>query len=424
MTTKTQLISRSLRVEVLETRRVLSLVPLGADGQPLESFDPIEAGREITEFYRELGVDQGFAGLGSPVPEVGESDPTRTETDMDQTPTSQTLDARQFIAVLSPTSASRSQTDDGPEKAGTDDVRSGSESSMPGWMRGGVARFFQRRDDTVLQYRIRVPRLAQIHSAVVRLGRPGENGPAVATLFHFDEGGDADGVAVRGELGNADVSRHDELGFDGTVPSLVQAMRDGNAYVEVGVTGSAQGLRGAVEPLSWRPWQNPLNRMDVTADRMVTPRDVLAILGDLQERGARLLMPPAPGEPIGSRPFSDVTGDNIVSPHDALTLIQFLSDRADRLAGGVGQFPETVGVTVGELMDVLEIDPEELSSVDGGSFLDRTLDQRATEIEALIDGLADELQRRQLERFYERTGNDDPFSLIEEIDWTRMRAEP
>ncbi len=413
---------KRLFVESLEDRRVLSVVPVGGDGNPLPSFDPQQAGEEMAGFYRELGVARGSAGTII-MPMVAAQDVVSVDVEPEVPQRPMPIEARQFIAVLRPVPKPPAESGNGEQMDGANQGE-GEPTRIPEWVRGGMARFFLARDDAALRYRVRVPNLAGVDSAAVHLGKPGSGGPAVATLFDLNVG-ELDGIAVRGQLTDDDISPVEELGFDGTVASLVQAMRDGEAYVEVDSADLDGALRGAVRPLGWRPWHNPLNRMDVTGDKIVTPQDALAVVEDLNEKGARLVEPPMPDEPPVEWMYTDVTGDNVVSPRDALELIQFLTDRAGDLVDGNGNvvLPETISETVEELMGVLEIDPADWPDVDYGQVLDNIMNDQSGEVESLLDRLAEDLQNEYERRYAEWTGTDPSSFDMPEIDWEQMYAE-
>ncbi len=421
------MIQRKLIVESLEDRRVLSLVPVGGDGVPLPSFDPVEAGREMQSFYRELAVPGGpqgvmvmpmMAGMEE-APPVDDMPPH----DEDGHPDRPEMAARQFVAILRPVESPTDQENTGQDGGTPGEGEPSLEMPpMPVWMRGGVARFFLSRDGESMRYRVRVPHLAGVDSATIHLGKPGSDGPAVATLFDLNAG-QFDGIAVRGTLTDDDISPVEESGFDGTLASLVDAMRAGEAYVEVDTSDADGVLRGGVRPLQWRPWHNPWNRMDVTGDKIVSPKDALAVVEDLNENGARMVEIPAPDEYINM--FSDVTGDNIVSPRDALDLIQFLNENAGDLidADGNVQLPDTVSETVRELMEALEVDPSDLAGLDYDRLIDDVLSDESGELESLLDRFAEELQQEYEQRYSEWTGMDQSDFSMPDIDWEQIYGQ-
>jgi hypothetical protein len=72
-----------------------------------------------------------------------------------------------------------------------------------------------------------------------------------------------------------------------------------------------------------RPWQNPTNPRDVNNDGRVVPLDVLVIINELNQFGARPL--PAPTGSNSPPPFWDTNGDGNLTPADALLVINFLN---------------------------------------------------------------------------------------------------
>ncbi len=70
------------------------------------------------------------------------------------------------------------------------------------------------------------------------------------------------------------------------------------------------------------PWQNPLNRFDVNADRNVTPLDVLTLISDINLNGARDL--PIPSMLTVAAPYLDPDGSGGISPVDVLFVINHI----------------------------------------------------------------------------------------------------
>ena len=68
-------------------------------------------------------------------------------------------------------------------------------------------------------------------------------------------------------------------------------------------------------------WQNPSNRYDVNNDTFVSPIDVLQVINDISERGARALT-----NATTVPPYVDVNGDSFVSPIDVLQVINAIGD--------------------------------------------------------------------------------------------------
>ncbi len=71
------------------------------------------------------------------------------------------------------------------------------------------------------------------------------------------------------------------------------------------------------------PWQNPNDQLDVDANGVVIPLDVLLIINELNTVGNHILPPPE-GATVPS-PYFDCNGDNIVSPNDALYVVNYLN---------------------------------------------------------------------------------------------------
>jgi hypothetical protein len=71
-------------------------------------------------------------------------------------------------------------------------------------------------------------------------------------------------------------------------------------------------------------WQNHRNRYDVTDDGLVTSRDALVTINDINKNSSRPL-PIADGESVPPAFFVDVTGDRRISPADILAVINYLN---------------------------------------------------------------------------------------------------
>ena len=77
-----------------------------------------------------------------------------------------------------------------------------------------------------------------------------------------------------------------------------------------------------------RPWQNPRDRLDTTAEGFVTPRDALVLINRLSVTGVVRLQLDLPG---GVYPpyYLDVSGDGFLSPVDALLVINYLTRESE-----------------------------------------------------------------------------------------------
>jgi VCBS repeat-containing protein len=81
-----------------------------------------------------------------------------------------------------------------------------------------------------------------------------------------------------------------------------------------------------------RPWQNPLDPLDVLPDGGVNPADALAGINFVNANGSIEL--PSPPSPLGPPPYLDVDGDGWIRPQDVLALINYLNGQS---AGGEGE---------------------------------------------------------------------------------------
>ncbi len=80
-----------------------------------------------------------------------------------------------------------------------------------------------------------------------------------------------------------------------------------------------------------RPWQNPVNRLDINRDGRVDPLDVLQTINAFNENTALTI--PRPAGTL-SQPDVDVDGDNGLSPIDILLIINELNNRSSGGSGG------------------------------------------------------------------------------------------
>jgi hypothetical protein len=121
----------------------------------------------------------------------------------------------------------------------------------------GEVEFDFDREDDELAYEIDLEDIEAITQAHIHLGGSDENGPVVATLLRFTENVDGSGEGApftpedddyeaEGTLTADDVIARD--GFDGSLDALIQAMRAGNAYVNVHTVANPSGeIRGQIE---------------------------------------------------------------------------------------------------------------------------------------------------------------------------------
>ncbi|MBC8354874.1 MAG: hypothetical protein H8E66_23090 [Planctomycetes bacterium] len=109
------------------------------------------------------------------------------------------------------------------------------------------------------------------------------------------------------------------IGNDTQIDSDVDAI---TAFAQVTIDDS-DNLSVDVGLVTGFPWQNSDNFLDVNADTVVAPIDVLQIINELNSFGPHALA--FPTSEVAPAPFFDVNGDDFVSPVDALQIINFLN---------------------------------------------------------------------------------------------------
>jgi hypothetical protein len=126
---------------------------------------------------------------------------------------------------------------------------SGDDEIPPNDSRGrGHAQFQLSRDGTSLRYKLIVANVENATQAHIHIAPDSLNGPVVAFLFGFVAGGvTQNGVLAEGTLTQADLIARPTIGFGGTMEELLEAMRSGNAYVNVHTVALPAGeIRGQV----------------------------------------------------------------------------------------------------------------------------------------------------------------------------------
>jgi hypothetical protein len=97
-----------------------------------------------------------------------------------------------------------------------------------------------------IRFKLVVRGIDEVTQAHIHLGAPGENGPVVAFLFGFFEGG----VTQNGLLAKGNITEADLVGPLAGQPlsALADAIRSGNAYVNVHTVDHPGGeIRGQIE---------------------------------------------------------------------------------------------------------------------------------------------------------------------------------
>ena len=93
-------------------------------------------------------------------------------------------------------------------------------------------------------------------------------------------------------------------------------------------------------------WHNVAQPLDVNDDLLVTPRDALVLVNDLNRRGARRLAPDQVSRIIHFRPsyLLDVNDDGYLSPRDALLIINRLNAQAAGDRDAEGESADLLGI--------------------------------------------------------------------------------
>lgn len=109
----------------------------------------------------------------------------------------------------------------------------------------GNAVFQLSQNGSQLRYKLILRNVSRVTQAHIHLGRPGANGPVVATLF----GPSKFGISVRLGVVRGVLTSRDLVGpLEGrTIRDLVREMRNGNAYVNVHTIQNPNGeIRGQI----------------------------------------------------------------------------------------------------------------------------------------------------------------------------------
>jgi len=156
----------------------------------------------------------------------------------------------------------------------------------------------------------------------------------------------------------------------------------------------------------WRTWQNPRNPLDVNADGVVVPLDVLLLINDINSRGARPLSLP-PLAPLLPPPYLDTNGDGEVGPLDALLVINSLNrgsegegEAAMRLSNGFRG--DASSLRGGQSADGSPV----LRQATRSALLDRWLTVRATSRQSAARTVAPLRAEKIVDEFFAQWGGD------------------
>ncbi|MCY2992187.1 MAG: MBG domain-containing protein [Planctomycetota bacterium] len=137
----------------------------------------------------------------------------------------------------------------------------------------------------------------------------------------------AESLALGGTAQGSLVASASPLGSDGTTFDVVVSGMTGSGTVTVGLAAGNSDLivTSTNNTVTYRPWQNVGNPMDVNNQGSVTPLAVLLIINYINAYGAGPLPtpPPSPGPP----PYLDVDGDGQVTAQDVLAVINYINSQ-------------------------------------------------------------------------------------------------
>lgn len=119
-------------------------------------------------------------------------------------------------------------------------------------------------------------------------------------------------------------------------------------------------------------YQNPIDRLDVNDDELITPIDALLVINDINRFGARVL----PVNNDATAGFIDVTGDQILTPNDVLQVINHINSK-----GAGARTP-----AAGEIFSTEELIAIDLAPTDGARLyrLNIDADFGSTTVSALL----------------------------------------
>ena len=110
---------------------------------------------------------------------------------------------------------------------------------------------------------------------------------------------------------------------------------------QTSLTPTGEAAAGEVEDhlvtITGNPWQNPVNRFDVSGDNVISPVDVLLVINYLNDPSNDPSQRLPAVRPL-DQPFLDVDGSGFVTPSDALAVINHLNS-LQQTSGGEGEAP-------------------------------------------------------------------------------------
>lgn len=173
----------------------------------------------------------------------------------------------------------------------------------------------------------------------------------------------SDGIATVDPTTGAITYLSDDIDFDALGVSSITDVLQYTVKDNDGAESAPTNVTIEVVPND-KPFQNPRNHLDVNADTLITPFDLLLVLRHLQVTGFQLPDEPPP-------PYVDVNGDNVVTPSDLRLVLAELNQPS-----GQGEAPEG---EAGSLVAAYLAPPVDVS-LQHSSFADPALAEQPLEL--------------------------------------------
>ncbi|HJV35513.1 CHRD domain-containing protein [Geomonas sp.] len=118
------------------------------------------------------------------------------------------------------------------------------ETKAPESKASGKAEFEMDDHNTKIKYEVHVKNIVDANAAHIHIGKKGEDGPPVATLFSGKKAGKFSGTLAKGKIGADDLMGD----YKGKMDDLFKLMKSGGAYVNVHTDANPDGeIRGQIK---------------------------------------------------------------------------------------------------------------------------------------------------------------------------------
>ncbi|HJV66509.1 MAG TPA: CHRD domain-containing protein [Geomonas sp.] len=118
------------------------------------------------------------------------------------------------------------------------------ETKAPESKASGKAEFETEKNGTVIKYEVHVKHIVNANAAHIHVGKKGEDGPPIVTLFSGKKEGKFSGTLAKGKI-----TADDLMGdYKGKMNDLVNLLKTGGAYVNVHTDANPDGeIRGQIK---------------------------------------------------------------------------------------------------------------------------------------------------------------------------------